>query len=375
MQTNRRDFLKTGVAAAGIVQGGPPAKHRAFFESGAVVRSEAGAFYAIPCVTLTPDRKLIAVWVGPASTPKHKSQITGALSSDGGRTWSSPFTLINNPGKEDADPNLIVDGERILVLSTTLPVPGKILTTEIWMTASDDDGKTWSTPVLTTHPHKYAEGKVHVGHKLTDGRLAVGYAWEGFCDRGLSPATEGEMDNHASMMFSSDGGRHWTAGGDIYATPIRINPWSVNGMDEPATVVLENGEIFALLRTGSDYLWQSHSYDSGATWLPPIPSPLAGNDAPAALWRLRGTNDVVVVWDDSRKNRWPLAAAISHDGCNTWSKPRVIVDSDGLQASYPSVTQDADGAIVAVWQQDLPGRKGRDIRLARFNRNWLEVEN
>jgi hypothetical protein len=78
----------------------------------------------------------------------------------------------------------------------------------------------------------------------------------------------------------------------------------------------------------------------------------------------------VVVWDNSPQNRWPLEAAISEDNCSTWSKPKVIVDP-GMQASYPSVTQAADGTIVAVWQQQLPENKGREIRLARFNRAWL----
>jgi hypothetical protein len=350
-----------------------PASSRGWFESGVVMKPSAGRpiSYSIPCVTVTPAGNLIAVWTAALGTDKYKLSISGALSSDGGRSWSRPFLLIDNPGKEDADPSLILDGKRIIVLSTTLPVPGKIFSTELWMTASEDEGKTWSKPVLAEHPHRYAEGKVHVGHKLHDGRLAVGYAWEIFCEKGLSPATEGEMDNRSGLMYSTDGGYHWTAGGDIYARPEKLTPGSVNGLDEPATVVLQNGDIFALLRNGSDHLWQSRSQDSGKTWSTPVPSPLAGHNAPAALWRLRGTNEVVVVWDNSPRYRRPLTAALSRDGCRTWSAPRVIAASDGPQVSYPSVTQAPDGTIVAVWQQDLPDRKGREICCARFNRAWL----
>jgi len=89
------------------------------------------------------------------------------------------------------------------------------------------------------------------------------------------------------------------------------------------------------------------------------------------LWRLRGSGDVVVAWDQSPKDRWPLVAAISEDGCRSWSQPKIIVDTGGLQVSYPSVTQDREGAIVVVWQQDLPDRKSREIRMARFDRAWL----
>jgi len=309
--------------------------------------------------------------VARAADPKSKLRIVGALSSDGGRSWTAPFALIDNPGKSDADPNIVVDGGRIVVLCSTLPTPGKILLTETWMTASEDDGKSWSPPVLTTQPHKYTNGKVHVGHKLKDGRLAVGYSWDIFCEQGLSPATQGELELRAGLMLSSDGGRHWVAGGDISARPPKLTPHAVNGVDEPATVILEDGEVYALLRTGTDHLWESRSRNAGASWSAPVPSRLVGHNAPAALWRLRGSGDVVVAWNQSPKDRWPLVAAISQDGCRTWSKPRIIVDTGGRQASYPSVTQDREGAIVVVWQQDLPDRKGREIRMARFDRAWL----
>ncbi len=316
----------------------------------------------------------MAVWTAHRAGPNPKLRVVGALSTDGGKTWTAPRVLIDNPGKTDADPTLIMDGKRILVLSTTLPVPGKILNSEFWLTASDDEGRTWSKPVLAAHDHVYAEGKVHVGHKLRDGRLAVGYSWDLFCEKGLSPATEGEMDTVAGLLFSTDGGLHWTAGGDIYARPAKITPHAVNGMDEPATVVLENGDIFALLRNGTDHLYQSRSSDSGKTWSTPVPSPLQGHNAPAALWRLNGSNDVVVLWDNSPRNRYPLTAALSTNGCRTWSKPRPVAETGGEQVSYPSVTQDRSGNIVAVWQQDLPGRKGREIRIARMNRAWLSEE-
>jgi predicted neuraminidase len=143
-------------------------------------------------------------------------------------------------------------------------------------------------------------------------------------------------------------------------------------MDEPATVVLENGEIFALLRTGSDHLWESRSRDIGATWSAPVPSQLTGHNAPAALSRLASTNEVVVAWNNSPRYRLPLAVAISRDGCRTWSTPKILVETDGPQASYPCVTQTPDGAIFVVWQQDLSGRKGREVRYARFPRSWFE---
>src|SRR5437868_4095944 len=309
--TRRRWLLAVSGSARGFSQSKPA------IETGLVAGADGATFAlnAIPCVTATPSGKLIAVWCARAADPKSKLRIVGALSSDGGRRWSAPLDLIDNPGKSDADPNIVVDDQRIVLLCSTLPTPGKILVTETWMTASEDDGKSWSRPVQATQPHKYTNGKVHVGHKLKDGRLGVGYSWDIFCEQGLSPATEGEMELRAGLMFSSDGGRHWVAGGDISARPAKLTPHAVNGVDEPATVILENGEVYSLLRTGTDHLWESRSQNSGARRSAPVPSPLVGHNAPAALWRLRGSGEVVVAWNQSPRDRWPLVAAISQDGC------------------------------------------------------------
>src|SRR6266508_1133476 len=78
-------------------------------EMGVVARSDGAeyAFNAIPCVTVTPGRKLIATWTAHRAGPHLKPRIVGALSPDGGRTWSAPFPLIDNPGKTDADPSIV----------------------------------------------------------------------------------------------------------------------------------------------------------------------------------------------------------------------------------------------------------------------------
>lgn len=344
-----------------------------WFETGVVAASspDTATHNGLPNIVATPSGKLIAAWSAWSSGPKSKLRIVTAQSLDGGKTWSSPVTRIDNPGKTDADANFVVDGPRILLLSTTVPEPGRIIRTETWLTISGDDGETWSTPVLARQPRKYTVGKVHVGHKLPDGRLAIGYSWDIFCEQDMVPHTEGEMDLKSGFMFSTDGGRSWRAGGDIYARPPKMTPYSTNGLDEPATVVLDGGEVYALLRSGTTRLWEARSKDWGETWSEPLPSPLTGHNAPAALWRLRGTNNVVAVWDNSPRHRYPLAAALSEDGCYSWSRAKVIAASPGRQAGYPSVAESREGVLVAVWQQHLADRRGIEIRYARFNKAWL----
>jgi hypothetical protein len=111
--------------------------------------------------------------------------------------------------------------------------------------------------------------------------------------------------------------------------------------------------------------------DGGKTWDPPKPSPLVAHNTPVALWRLDNSPEIVAVWNNSPRSRWPLTVALSKDEGRTWTQPRELANTPGFQTSYPSMTQSKEGNLVVVWQQQLPEKKGRDIRYARFNRTWL----
>ena len=244
------------------------------------------------------------------------------------------------------------------------------------MRSSEDMGQSWSQPVQVTMPHRYVAGKIHIGHKLADGTLIIGYAYDTWAEQGMVPATEGEMDIKSGVLRSKDGGKTWTPGGDLYASIPKTSPHSVSGVDEPATVVLKNGQIFVLLRTAGTQFYQSLSGDGGLTWKKPTPSPLVSHNAPAALCRLKNPDhEVVVVWDNSPKARTPLCVALSKDNCRSWSAPKILASPQGVQASYPSIAQAAEGTLIAVWQEDLPDKRGREIHIARFSRSWLLSKN
>jgi hypothetical protein len=234
-----------------------------------------------------------------------------------------------------------------------------------------NDGVHWGDEVLLNTPHKYIAGKIHQGHRLADGTLVMGYAWDTWAEQDMPPSTEGEMNIKSGMLRSTDHGKSWTAGGDLYAEIPKTSPHAISGLDEPATVVLSDGKLMTLMRASATKLFQAWSSDGGVSWDPPRASTLTAHNSPAALWRLDGSSDVLVTWDNSPTGRTPLAAALSSDGGRAWSEPKVIVDTHGPQeASYPSAVQAKDGVIIVVWQQQLP-QEGREIRMARFNRSWL----
>ncbi len=171
-------------------------------------------------------------------------------------------------------------------------------------------------------------------------------------------------------LLSRDGFQ-WTLHGDITTFQPKVTPNSTNGLCEPSVVELESGEILMYLRSGTSRHWESRSADKGATWSAPKPGPLVGHNTPTALWRVEGSATIVAVWNHSPVTRFPLSVAASRDGGRTWGPARILDrGEEGLQASYPGITQAKDGKLVAVWQRQRADG-GRDIRWARFDPVWV----
>ena len=354
-----------------LISLGASAQHPVF-ESGFVALSSPQQYTtnAYPVLARLSSGRLLCVFSVAAAEMEAKLKIASSFSDDNGMTWSAPAVVFDHAGAEDADPNLLVDGDRVLAFSTTVPLPARIAVSKIYMRESTD-GVHWGSERLLDTPRKYIAGKIHQGHRLSDGTLIISYAWDTWADQGMPPATEGEMNIKAGVLRSTDGGKTWKAGADLYADIPKTSPHAVSGLDEAAVVVLGDGRLMTLMRTSGTKLYQAWSSDGGLTWGTPRPSELTAHNSPAALWKLDGSNDVLVVWDNSATGRTPLCAALSHDGGISWSQPKVIADTNGPeQASYPSAVQAQDGTLIAVWQQQRPDH-GRDIRIARFNRAWL----
>lgn len=340
-------------------------------ETGVVVKSDGQSFNSttIPQVGMLGDGRLLAVF-GAMGKGQTNGRIYGAFSSDGAKTWSAPKLLIDDPKMDDGDPNMLIDGNKVWVYGTRTRIPNDIKKAWTTVVKSTDNGATWSEVKEVFIPRQYTPGKQHNGIRLNDGSYAMGISWDLWAEKGMAARTEGEMYLASGLLLSTDGD-NWTLHGNIYAQAAdKIRPSFTNGLCEPSIVQFPDGEILMILRSGGSHHYESRSKDGGLTWSKPKPSSLTGSNTPSALWADRkNPDDVVAVWNINPLNRWPLVAALSRDHGKTWSNPRII-SNPGMQASYPGLTQLADGTFVAVWQQSLPDR-GRDIRYAKFTREWL----
>lgn len=352
-------------------------QEKPFFEEGAVaVPSSKGDQHCYPVLARTAKGNLFVAWA--YFEPNKDGKIIGALSTDNGKTWNKPVTIIETSGMSDADPAIIIDGDRILVYGSSVKRPNKITNTDTLLSESTDEGKTWSKTVKLDLPFKYVVGKRHLGLKLKDGTLVLPASYDIWAQQERIPAkTEGEMDMKSGVLLSKNGVK-WEPHLDIHLLAQKVTPFGTNGVSEPAAVELDNGEIFMLMRTGTSNFYESRSKDGGKTWSNPVKSPLTSHNTPASLWRLDKSKEIIAIWNNHPIERDNLDVAISGDGGKTWSNPKNVAKRGAnpknyhdLQVSYPGLVQDKDGNFVAVWQKQLPDGGGREVRWARFNRAWV----
>jgi hypothetical protein len=343
----------------------------ASLETGVVAASDGAAHWtnAYPVVVRIDGGRLVTAF---SVMPKDDGDgyIAAASSDDNGKTWSRPVKALDVVGKLDADPSLLWDGHRVCVYSTTVPLKRTLIASSQMYVATSETGERWTEAKEIVLPFAYSVGKRHMVVHLLDGTFAMPISWDLWAQRGTPARTEGEMDLASGVLKSKDG-MDWRAFGSLHITARKVTPSSTGGVCEPALVELRDGELYMLLRTGTNFLYESRSQDNGVTWNEPRRSTLLSHNTPAALWRLEDHPDeIAVIWNHSPLMRYPLSVAISGDGGKSWSAPRDVATSDGPQVSYPNLTQARDGVLVAVWQAQRK-EGGRDIRWARFSREWV----
>jgi sialidase-1 len=357
--------------AAVLVMGGIHAMAEPLFETG--VLAGPTPEYGSPryvCLARLPNNDLLAVFAGfPADADQ--AAIWSTYSTDHGKTWSKPIVAVDTPETMDADPNIVVCKDRVLAVATTRKA-AELIWTKFPFSTSYDNGRTWEPGGIIDHFHNYSSGKLQAATRLKNGRLLLPFCWDRILDQpgGVITGGEPQMVSNASVLYSDDDGHTWKPGGDLDISDVP-GGGGINGLDEICLAELTDGSVYALCRTGVDRLFEARSTNRGITWSKPKPSALVASNAPASMVALDDPKGaVVVVWNETDKgDRKPLTVAYSTDRCHTWSKSKIVFDD---HAPYPSVTQAADGTIVAAWFQ--PAEGGTAIGYARFNWEWLAGE-
>lgn len=306
----------------------------------------AGGYEAFPDVCRLNDGRLMSVFYagyGHVALPNEQlprgGRIVYCLSSDEGRTWSSPELLFDGPD-DDRDPSIVqLSDGRLMCNFFSLR---KVSTSKgyeglgSWIVTSRDLGKTWSEPVQISKSH-YCSSPIR---ELSNGRLILGLY------------TESGDQSQGSVIFSDDRGTTWQP-------EVLIDNGGVRLDAETDIIELLDGTLYAAQRPHMSF---ATSNDKGSSWTVSKPIGFPGH----CPYFLRTTDNVIVL-----AFRLPnTSLRFSRDECKTWSENVVI---DEVTGAYPSMVNLLDGCVLVVYYEEGPGSsiRARKFRITEMGIEWV----
>ncbi|MCC6143762.1 MAG: exo-alpha-sialidase [Candidatus Hydrogenedentes bacterium] len=356
------------------------------------------------CIIETPEGDLLAVWFrGTGERQADDVRLMGARKKNGAEGWSEAFVMADTPDLPDCNPVLFVDAQKklwLLWVAIQANEWGSALLK--YRTSTDyagDDAPNWTWQgVVHTRPTDLEaqflkvidEGMEKLGALLPPEKAeelvktARGAATDklqrrlGWMTR-LQPITtqDGRMMvglysdvfNCSLAMWTSDGGETWE-----FSEPIMDENVTELGNIQPALVQRKNGDIVAYMRDNGLFksIKSSVSTDGGRTWSGITRLPIRNPGSSVAAIALQ-SGAWVMLANDTMNGRHQLAVFLSDDEGNSWPLRAYLekMEPDAGHASYPSVTQGADGTIHCSYSFHEPDMEGVSIKHTAIDEAWI----
>lgn len=277
------------------------------------------------------------------------ARIAAMSSSDQGRTWKDKRVIQPNIGKDNVmEANLLrLHSGKILFVfarknSGTDCVP--------LVRISSDDARTFSPPwqvQVRPDPAYYTINNDRV-IQLHSGRILLPVAYT------LNALKERRFVSR--VYYSDDGAKTWKASKTILDVKT-----STGGAQEPGVVELSGGRVMLWVRTTTGHPYQSYSRDGGETWSAPRPMSVDSPNSPQSIKRIPSSGDLLMVWNNSPRQRFPLSTAISKDAGRTWKHVRILDDEPGHTYAYTSITFLGKRVLFTYWAGPLPGKHQKPV--------------
>lgn len=332
--------------------------------------------YRIPAVITAKNGDIVAV------TDKRKYNdsdlpedidIVCNVSSDGGHSWSEPYTIALGTGynhgfgdcalaHSNDEHGLIavfVGGHGLWASTPTQPIRS-------YMSKSTDNGRTWSTPVDITDfifgancivpEHRswrasfFGSGN---GLRTSTGRIMFVAA--------IRETTAQSLNNY--VLYSDDNGSTW-----------HLSERASIAGDEAKVTELADGRILMSIRHNG-YRWYNISSDGGITW----------QNSTSTWYDLRTpacNGDIIRYTSEAQGHsrnrllhslpygtqREKVTVYISYDEGETWPISRCIVP---FSSAYSSLCILADGTIGLYVEEEYVAGQGYEMVFYNFSLEWL----
>ena len=295
------------------------------------------------------DGRLMLAWIdfnSSKSSDWAPSRISAMYSRDKGRTWHDKFTLQENIGTMNVmEPDLLrLKSGKVLFIFCRKNSEADALP---MVRISTDDAKTFSAPKpMPIDPYPSYTGFNHDrAIQLRSGRILMP----------LFYTVDYRVDHRirSRVYYSDDDGATWKGSRtivDVLSSKV--------GAQEPGVVELKDGRVLMWIRNSTGHIYRCFSSDRGETWSEPQPMSLQTPVSPQSIKRIPSTGDLLLVWNNSPDQRFPLTAAISKDEGETWQHIRNLDEDPEHTYAYTSIEFLKDRALFTYYAGPQHGVKG-----------------
>jgi sialidase-1 len=317
--------------------------------------------YRIPALLVSKQGTLLAFAEARRNGGGDTANIDTVVrrSEDGGKTWGDEIIVFDEQDNVAGNPCPVVDQStgRIWSLQTwnshqvhesQMKAGFGEDSRRVFVTYSDDDGKTWAKAKDITPSAKqeswswYATGPgagIQLQRGKHKGRLVIP------CDHTRLPEG-GPKTHHSHILYSDDHGETW-----------HIGAQTGHGLNECEAVELENGDLMLNSRNhgvNEFHRGVSISKDGGQTFSsfhrdPALLEPRCQASIRRYRWAKGDKPGIILFSNPARKWRDFLMLRMSYDDGMTWPDARIIFP---YTTAYSDITVLSDGRIGVLLERD-----------------------
>jgi sialidase-1 len=309
--------------------------------------------------------KLLLAWIDfytDGRSDWSAARISAMISGDLGRTWGPKFTLQENIGGMNVmEPDLLrLKSGKVLFIFARKNSEADCLP---MVRLSTDGAKTFSPPKpMPIDPYPSYTGFNHDrAIQLRSGRILMPLFF--------TPDYRVQPRIVSQVYYSDDEGATWKASRTI----IDVKESKV-GAQEPGVIELKDGRVMLWVRNSTGKIYRSYSSDRGETWSDPEPMDVVAPVSPQSIKRIPSTGDLLLVWNNSPKDRFPLTVAVSKDEGQSWQHVQNLDEERDHTYAYTSIEFIKDRVLFTYYAGPPVGTRGGgnwSLKLKSVPVKWL----